>query len=107
MPLANILTPRLPRATKLAAPASLGTLHENAARYSRRTHIVRPSAIYFSRALAIVLSVALLATVPMDVSAQTVHSKKKKSKKPDGRPVSHWLHAEYVGSGNYRGDSGR
>jgi soluble lytic murein transglycosylase len=36
--------------------------------------------------LAILLSVALLAAVPLDVPAQTVHSKKKKSNKPKSVP---------------------
>ncbi|MGA2427144.1 MAG: transglycosylase SLT domain-containing protein [Candidatus Acidiferrum sp.] len=86
MPLANILTPR-PRSTaERAFAASPRISFANGARLNwRRDGLAKPRAVYFSRALAILLSVALLAAVPLDVPAQTVHSKKKKSNKP--KPV--------------------
>jgi soluble lytic murein transglycosylase len=67
MPSANIRTPRLLSIASFAA------------------RIARPRAIYFSRALAILVSAAMLAVLPIDLPAQTVHSKKKKSSKP--KPV--------------------
>jgi len=51
----------------------------------RRTVKTIPRDIYVSRALAILMCVVLLASVPLDVSAQTARSKKKKSHKP--KPV--------------------
>jgi soluble lytic murein transglycosylase len=87
MPWANILTPR-PRSTAdFAFAASTRILFANGTRLNWRRHgLAKPRAVYFSRALAILLSVALLAAVPLDVPAQTVHSKKKKSNKPKSVP---------------------
>jgi hypothetical protein len=87
MPWANILTPR-PRSTAdFAFAASTRILFANGTRLNWRRHgLAKPRAVYFSRALAILLSVALLAAVPLDVPAQTVHSKKKKSDKPKSVP---------------------
>ncbi len=87
MPLANIHTPR-PRSTgEFGAIASSRSSRESGAGLnSRRDGCGKARGAYFSRALAIVVSVALLATVPLDVSAQTVHSKKKKSNKPKAVP---------------------
>jgi soluble lytic murein transglycosylase len=90
MPSANILTPRPQPATKLAATLVPGLVpafsSENARRrYLRRSGEAKPRVNYLSRTLAILLSVALLAVVPLDVPAQQSHSKKKKSHKP--KPV--------------------
>ena len=77
MPLANILMPR-PRSTgEFAAIASSRFSRETGARLnSRRDGSGKPRAVYLSRALAIFLSVALLAAVPLDVPAQkwSLHS---------------------------------
>jgi soluble lytic murein transglycosylase len=85
MPSANILTPRLLPAAKFAAAVTSGDSRENALRYSRRNGEAGPRAIYLSRALAILASVALLVAAPLEVSAQAAHSKKKRSHKP--KPV--------------------
>lgn len=87
MPSANILTPR-PRSTgEFAATTPSAVSRESGARLSlRRDGPAKPRAVYFSRALAVLLSVALLAAVPLDVPAQAVHSKKKKSNKPKPAP---------------------
>ena len=90
MPSANILTPRPQPATKLAATLVPGLVpafsRGNARpRYLRRSVEAKSRAIYASRTLAVLLSVALLAAAPFDVAAQQAHSKKKKSHKP--KPV--------------------
>jgi soluble lytic murein transglycosylase len=90
MPSANILTPRPQPATKLAAtlvPGLVPAVSSGNARrrYLRRSGEAKPRAIYASRTLAVLLSVALLAAVPLDVAAQQAHSKRKKSHKP--KPV--------------------
>jgi soluble lytic murein transglycosylase len=84
MPSANILTPRPLITAKLAV--AVWTPRSHGARpYSRRAGAARPPAIYFFRVLTILVAFALLAAVPLDVPAQAVHSKKKKSNKP--KPV--------------------
>jgi soluble lytic murein transglycosylase len=90
MPSANILTPRPQPATKLAATLVPGLVpvfsSGNARRrYSRRSGEAKPRSIYPSRTLAVLLSVTLLAALPLDGAAQQAHSKKKKSHKP--KPV--------------------
>jgi peptidoglycan lytic transglycosylase len=70
---ANILTPR-PRSI---ASGSQSTLASNPT--------ASPRANYFSRALAIAVSFALLAATPVDLPAQTAH-KKRKSNKPASKP---------------------
>ena len=87
MPSAIILTPR-PRNTAELAAAASRISREVGTRPSllRRDGVAKPRAIYLSRALAILLSAALLSAVPLDVPAQTVHSKKKKSNKPKPSP---------------------
>jgi soluble lytic murein transglycosylase len=90
MPSANILTPRPQPATKLAAtlvPGLVPAVSSGNARrrYLRRSGEAKPRAIYASRTLAVLLSVALLAAAPFDVAAQQAHSKRKKSHKP--KPV--------------------
>jgi soluble lytic murein transglycosylase len=83
---ANILTPRPLRAINFAAAESLRPSGAGGVCLSsRRNGQAKPRAIYLSRAFAIVLSVALLAAVPLEVLPQAVHSKKKKSNKP--KPV--------------------
>jgi soluble lytic murein transglycosylase len=85
MPSANILTLR-PRSTaNFAAAASAQIALAGGAR-PRGDGEVLASFLYFSRALAILLSVALLTAVPLAVAAQTVHAKKKKSNKPKPIP---------------------
>ena len=74
MPSANILTLR-PRNTD--SGGSHSTLASNPA--------ASPRVNYFSRALAIAVSFALLATAPVDLPAQTAH-KKRKSHKPAAKP---------------------
>jgi soluble lytic murein transglycosylase len=90
MPSANILTPRPQPATKLAATLVPGLVPAFSSgnarrRYLRRSGEAKPWAIYASRTLAVLLSMALLAAAPFDVAAQQAHSKKKKSHKP--KPV--------------------
>jgi soluble lytic murein transglycosylase len=90
MPSADILTPRPQSGTKLAAalvPGLVPVFSGGDARreYLRRSGEAKPRAIYLSRALAVLASVALLAALPLDVPAQQAHSKKKKSHKP--KPV--------------------
>ena len=85
MPSANIRTPRPQPATK-SAGMILCVLRGCGSPVSwRRTVKTIPRDIYVSRALAILMCVVLLASVPLDVSAQTARSKKKKSHKP--KPV--------------------
>ncbi len=86
MPSANIHTPQPRNTTEFAVAASSPIGRGSGARSSsRRKGVAKPRAIFLSRALAILVSVALLAAVPIDLPAQTVHSKKKKSNKP--KPV--------------------
>jgi len=90
MPSANILTPRPQPATELEAalvPGLVPFSGGNARReILRRSGEAKPRAIYLSRALAVLVCVALLAAVPLDVPAQQAHSKKKKSHKPKAVP---------------------
>jgi soluble lytic murein transglycosylase len=90
MPSATIRTPRPLPATKFAPafvrafmPAPLRAPVRR--RNLRQNGEVKPRAIYFSRVVAILVCVALLAAAPLDVPAQQAHSKKKKSNKP--KPV--------------------
>ncbi len=90
MPSATIRTPRPLPATKFAPavvrafmPAPLSAPARR--RYLRQSGEAKAGAIYFSRVVAILVCVALLAAAPLDVPAQQAHSKKKKSSKP--KPV--------------------
>jgi soluble lytic murein transglycosylase len=90
MPSANIPTPRLQPATRLAATLVPGLVPVSSSGNARRQCLRRsaeakPRTICLSRTLAVVLSVALLVVVPLEVPAQQAHSKKRKSHKP--KPV--------------------
>jgi soluble lytic murein transglycosylase len=89
MPSANILTPLPLRATSFSVAEMSRTSRPSGTRSGhgdlRRNGWAKPRAKCFSRAVAILVSVALLAVVPLDTQAQQAHSKKRKSTKP--KPV--------------------
>ena len=86
MPSANIRTPRPQLATKFAGTMSRVLRGRGSWESSRRIAKTTLCDMYVSRALAILMCVVLLAAVPLDVSAQTARSKKKKSHKPKAVP---------------------
>jgi soluble lytic murein transglycosylase len=86
MPSANILTPPPALATRLAFASTAKFSREAASlESSRRRSRAERWAVFASRFLAILLSVALLCAVPLDVPAQSAR-KKKKSSKPKAAP---------------------
>ena len=89
MPSANILTPRPPPGTRFAATIrAIGDVFERTrapAVFAAKWRDETLGPFIFSRVVAILVCVALLAAVPLDVPAQQAHSKKKKSSKP--KPV--------------------
>jgi soluble lytic murein transglycosylase len=86
MPSANIPTLRLQSTTSLGAALSTRFSREaKSAWYLRGCDGKRSRAVLLSRVLAIVLSLALFGTAPLDALAQTPQHKKKKSHK--SKPV--------------------